>query len=79
MTQQCGDIDIFSVNGSISAGERPKFYASDPPITDICDVTEFCYVNPSGLVTGAGIAAVTAPPGETRPASWRRAPRQCLT
>jgi hypothetical protein len=66
MTQQGGDISIFSANGNISAGEGPKTFASDPPITDICDFNGFCHVNPSGLVTGAGIAAVTALPGETQ-------------
>jgi hypothetical protein len=63
MTQQGGNIDLFSANGDISAGEGPKTFASDPPITDICDVSGFCFVNPSGLVTGAGIAAVTTRPG----------------
>jgi hypothetical protein len=66
MTQQGGNIDLFSANGDISAGEGPKTFASDPPISDICDFTGFCHVNPSGLVTGAGIAAVTALPGETQ-------------
>jgi filamentous hemagglutinin family protein len=64
MTLQGGDIDMFTANGGISAGSGPKTYVSDPPITNICDFNGFCFVNPSGLVTGAGIGALLTLPGQ---------------
>jgi hypothetical protein len=64
MTEQGGDIDVFSANGDISAGEGPKTYVSDPPISLVCDVSGYCYVNPQGLVTGAGIGALVTLPGQ---------------
>jgi hypothetical protein len=64
MTEQGGDIDLFSANGNISAGEGPKTYASDPPVTEICTDSGYCYVNPQGLVTGAGIAALITLAGQ---------------
>jgi Filamentous haemagglutinin family outer membrane protein len=64
MTEQGGDINLFSANGDISAGEGPKTYVSDPPISQICDANGYCYVNPQGLVTGAGIGALVTLPGQ---------------
>jgi filamentous hemagglutinin family protein len=64
MTEQGGNIDLFSANGDISAGEGPKTYVSDPVLSELCDVNGYCYVNPQGLVTGAGIAAVLTLPGQ---------------
>ncbi|HEX4182234.1 MAG TPA: filamentous hemagglutinin family protein, partial [Caulobacteraceae bacterium] len=64
MTEQGGDVDLFSANGDIAAGEGPKTYVSDPPISLICDVTGYCFVNPQGLITGAGIAALVTLPGQ---------------
>ena len=64
MTEQGGDIDLFSANGDISAGEGPKTFISSPIISDLCLPSGYCYVNPKGLVTGSGIAAVVSLPGE---------------
>jgi filamentous hemagglutinin family protein len=64
MTQQGGDIDLFVANGDISAGSGPKTYASNPPTSIVCNVDGFCYVNPQGLVTGAGIGALLTLPGQ---------------
>ena len=64
MTQQGGDIDLFSANGDISAGEGPKTYVSSPAVSEICTVSGYCYVNPQGLITGAGIAALVTLPGQ---------------
>ncbi len=64
MTEQGGDIDLFSANGNISAGEGPKTYVSDPPISLVCDNTGYCFVNPTGLVSGAGIGALITLPGQ---------------
>ncbi|WP_027580552.1 filamentous haemagglutinin family protein [Bradyrhizobium sp. Ai1a-2] len=64
MTQQGGDISLFSANGDISAGEGPKTYVSSPAVSQLCTVDGYCYVNPQGLVTGAGIAALVTLPGQ---------------
>src|SRR5262249_44512157 len=64
MTEQGGDIDLFSANGDILAGEGPKTFASDPPVSEICTFDGYCHVNPSGLVTGAGIAALVTLQGQ---------------
>jgi hypothetical protein len=64
MTEQGGDINLFSANGDIRAGEGPKTYVSDPPVSLICDANGYCYLNPQGLVTGAGIAALVTLPGQ---------------
>ncbi|WP_139025055.1 filamentous haemagglutinin family protein [Bradyrhizobium sp. STM 3843] len=64
MTQQGGDIGVFVANGDISAGSGPKTYASSPAVSEICTLDGYCYVNPQGLVTGAGIAALLTLPGQ---------------
>ena len=65
MTQQGGDIDLFSANGDIGAGEGPKTFVSSPAVSEICDTASgYCFVNPQGLVTGAGVAALVTLPGE---------------
>ncbi|MCK9914438.1 filamentous hemagglutinin family protein [Microbacteriaceae bacterium K1510] len=64
MTAQGGDISIFVANGDIDAGSGPKTLMTSPVISLICTVEGFCYVNPNGLVTGAGIAALLTLPGQ---------------
>ncbi|WP_315700765.1 MULTISPECIES: filamentous hemagglutinin N-terminal domain-containing protein [unclassified Bradyrhizobium] len=64
MTQEGGDIGVFVANGDISAGSGPKTYASSPAVGEICTMDGYCYVNPQGLVTGAGIAALLTLPGQ---------------
>jgi filamentous hemagglutinin family protein len=64
MTIQGGDVDIFSANGDINAGSGPKTYASNPVLSEICDQYGYCAVNPQGLVTGAGIAAILSLPNQ---------------
>ncbi|MGY3591283.1 filamentous hemagglutinin family protein [Bradyrhizobium sp. USDA 4341] len=64
MTQQGGDIGLFTANGDISAGAGPKTYVSSPALSEICTANGYCYVNPQGLVTGAGIAALVTLPGQ---------------
>jgi filamentous hemagglutinin family protein len=66
MTEQGGDLDLFTANGDISAGEGPKTYVSSPTVSEICDNTGFCHINPQGLVTGAGIAALVTLPGQDK-------------
>ncbi|MES5481638.1 filamentous hemagglutinin family protein [Bradyrhizobium sp. INPA03-11B] len=64
MTQQGGDIGLFTANGDISAGAGPKTYVSSPALSEICTIGGYCYINPQGLVTGAGIAALVTLPGQ---------------
>ncbi len=64
LTVQGGDVDMFSANGDISAGEGPKTFVSNPPIQLICNQGGLCVVNPSGLVSGAGIGALITVPGQ---------------
>ncbi|MGY3696655.1 filamentous hemagglutinin family protein [Bradyrhizobium sp. USDA 3240] len=64
MTQQGGDIGLFTANGDISAGAGPKTYVSSPALSEICTTDGYCYINPQGLVTGAGIAALVTLPGQ---------------
>jgi hypothetical protein len=64
MTQQGGNIGVFVANGDISAGSGPKTFASSPAFSEICNKDGYCYVNPQGLVTGAGIAAILTLPGQ---------------
>jgi hypothetical protein len=63
MTQQGGNVEIFSSNGDIDAGSGPKTYVANPVLSKVCDYsTGYCAVNPQGLVTGAGIGAVVTLP-----------------
>ena len=64
MTTQGGDIDVFVANGDIDAGSGPKVLITNPAISNICDVNGFCYINPNGAVTGAGVAALLTVPGQ---------------
>jgi hypothetical protein len=64
MAEQGGNIDIFSANGSILAGSGPKTYASNPVLSEICNGDGYCVINPAGLVTGAGIAALLTLPDQ---------------
>ncbi|MCA6120294.1 filamentous hemagglutinin family protein [Bradyrhizobium sp. WSM 1704] len=64
MTQQGGDIGLFVANGDINAGSGPKTYVSSPSISEICTTGGYCYTNPQGLVTGAGIAGLVTLPGQ---------------
>ena len=63
-TEQGGNIDMFSANGDLNAGKGPKSSASYPPLTLIWDADGYSRVNPSGLVTGAGIGALLSIPGQ---------------
>jgi hypothetical protein len=63
-TEQGGNIDLFSANGNLNAGKGPKSAASYPPLTLIWDTDGYTRVNPSGLVTGAGIGALLSVPGQ---------------
>ncbi|MFZ0839856.1 MAG: filamentous hemagglutinin family protein, partial [Xanthobacteraceae bacterium] len=63
-TEQGGNIELFSANGDLNAGKGPKSSAAYPPLRLICDADGYCRVNPSGLVTGAGVGALLSVPGQ---------------
>ncbi|MCK9917085.1 filamentous hemagglutinin family protein [Microbacteriaceae bacterium K1510] len=63
-TEQGGNVEMFSANGDLNAGKGPKSAAAYPPLRLICDTDGYCRVNPSGLVTGAGIGALISVPGQ---------------
>ena len=62
-TEQGGSVLIWSSNGDINAGEGTKTTAFVPPLSYICDLNNYCIVNPAGEVTGAGIATLQTVPG----------------
>lgn len=64
LTAQGGNIQLFSANGDISAGAGPKTYTFNPPFQQLCNTDGYCHVNPTGLVSGAGIAAIVTLPGQ---------------
>jgi hypothetical protein len=64
LTAQGGNIQLFSANGDISAGAGPKTYTFNPPFQQLCDTDGYCHVNPTGLISGAGIAAIITLPGQ---------------
>jgi hypothetical protein len=63
-TEQGGDIDLFSANGDLNAGKGKKSSASYPPLKLTLDIDGYSHVNPTGLVTGAGIGALLSVPGQ---------------
>jgi hypothetical protein len=63
-TEQGGNIDMFTANGNLNAGKGPKSAAAYPPLSLIWDTDGYSRVNPSGLVTGAGIGALLSVPGQ---------------
>jgi hypothetical protein len=63
MTEQGGDIVMWSSNGSIDAGKGAKTsYSLPAPVFDI-DNDFYVTVDAKGLVTGAGIATLQTVPG----------------
>jgi len=66
MTEQGGDIVMWSSNGSIDAGKGAKTsYSLPAPVFDI-DNDFYVTVDAKGLVTGAGIATLQTVPGAPR-------------
>jgi filamentous hemagglutinin family protein len=58
MTEQGGDIVMWSSNGDLNAGEGAKTSYSFPPVTYACNIDDYCTKDAKGLVTGAGIAVL---------------------
>jgi hypothetical protein len=58
MTEQGGDILMWSSNGDLDAGKGYKTTYSFPPPVYLCDVDGYCVEDVRGLATGAGIASL---------------------
>src|SRR5208283_160050 len=58
MTEQGGNLVIWSSNGDIDAGEGAKTTVSFPPPVYKCDTAWYCQVDVKGAVSGAGIATL---------------------
>jgi Filamentous haemagglutinin family outer membrane protein. len=58
MTEQGGNLVIWSSNGDINAGKGAKTAVSNPPPVYACDITHYCVLDSRGVVTGAGIASL---------------------
>ena len=74
-TEQGGDIVAWSSNGDINAGKGAKTTSEIPPISFICDLDAYCLVNPSGAVSGAGIATLQTVAGAPIGNAFLMAPR----
>ncbi|MEW6439014.1 MAG: filamentous hemagglutinin family protein [Pseudomonadota bacterium] len=63
MTEQGGDIVMWSSNGNLDAGEGAKTSVSAPPPLYKCDIDWICSADIKGQVSGAGIATLQSLPG----------------
>ena len=62
MTEQGGNIVIWSSNGNIDAGRGAKTSVSVPPPLYSCDIAWVCSADIKGVVSGAGIATLQSIP-----------------
>lgn len=74
-TEQGGDVTIWSSNGDINAGKGAKTTTEIPPVTYLCTQDAWCYEDPSGQVSGAGIATLQTVPGAPEGSVYLMAPR----
>ena len=74
-TEQGGDIVAWSSNGDINAGKGAKTTTEIPPLSFQCDLDAYCRINPSGEVSGAGIATLQTIAGATTGNAFLMAPR----
>jgi hypothetical protein len=63
MTEQGGDILMWSSNGNLDAGKGAKTSVSAPPPDYACDLDFYCIADLKGEVSGAGIATLQSLPG----------------
>jgi len=63
MTEQGGDIVMWSSNGNLDAGKGAKTSVSAPPPKYACDIDWICAADIKGAVSGAGIATLQSLPG----------------
>jgi hypothetical protein len=62
MTEQGGNILMWSSNGNLDAGKGAKTSVSPPPLYS-CDIDWICAADIKGAVSGAGIATLQSQPG----------------
>jgi len=74
-TEQGGDIVAWSSNGDINAGKGAKTTTEIPPLSFQCDLDAYCLINPSGEVSGAGIATLQTIAGAATGNAFLMAPR----
>jgi hypothetical protein len=74
-TEQGGDIVAWSSNGDINAGKGAKTTTEIPPLSFLCDLDAYCLINPSGEVSGAGIATLQTIAGAASGNAYLMAPR----
>jgi hypothetical protein len=63
MTEQGGNIVMWSSNGNLDAGKGAKTSVSAPPPLYSCDIDWVCAADIKGAVSGAGIATLQSLPG----------------
>ena len=63
MTEQGGNIVMWSSNGNLDAGKGAKTSVSAPPPKFDCDIDWICSADIKGAVSGAGIATLQSLPG----------------
>ncbi|MDB5609253.1 MAG: filamentous hemagglutinin [Bradyrhizobium sp.] len=63
MTEQGGDIVMWTSNGNLDAGKGAKTSVSAPPPKYTCDIDWVCAADIKGAVSGAGIATLQSLPG----------------
>lgn len=74
-TERGGDMTLWSSNGDINAGQGVKTSSEIKPVSYLCSADDYCRINGASAVTGAGIAAFPAAPGDPAPTVTLAAPR----
>jgi hypothetical protein len=74
-TEGGGNIEMWSSNGDLNAGEGQKTTADVPPVVVTLDQNGFSQVNQDAAVSGAGIGAFLSDPKATPPNVFLIAPR----
>lgn len=75
MTQQGGDILMWSSNGDLDAGRGAQTTLSFPPLQVVFDSNDYQSVDLGGLVSGAGIAAIQSSKLAKKSNAYLLAPR----
>jgi hypothetical protein len=74
-TEQGGQIEMWSSNADLNAGEGPKTSANFPPVEVQVDQNAYSLLDQAGATTGAGIAALQATPDSPPSDVYLIAPR----
>jgi len=74
-TERGGDMTIWSSNGDVNAGKGAKTTSEQQPNSYVCSPDGYCRIDAGGAVTGAGITAFPAAPGDPAPTVTLAAPR----